>query len=346
MRTRFWPTALGAALFALPACVDQSPVAPELVTPVGPSSDAIVLQCLADVTARSITCDPQLPGGPEGLYADRLIGGQDRYVRLTSSDTEFDTESFEFRSMVTVQNLTRHTLGTDGTLSPGVRIFFHSGPVAVSGTGEIEVQNADGMGTFTGAQQPYFEYSTVLSPLQISAGREWVFLLDPDVTAFAFVVYVSAPLVEEAAPLLGPVWSGVGNTAWDAADNWEGGRLPAADSSVTIPTDSMLTGGYHPILSQDVSVDDLRVGTGSTLNLAGYQIIVGGNLDVSGAITDGSVRLTNESAIMGGELPAVEIEGGARLQRPTVMRDALTISGSLTAQDHPLVISLPGLGAE
>lgn len=340
MRIRFWP-ALGAAMLALPACVDQSPVAPEVITPVELSPDVSLLECFADVVAAEIRCDPQSPDRPAGLRADLLVGGQDRYVRLASSDTRYDEISREFLSTVTVQNLTRNSMGTDGVSSPGVRVFFHSGPDVVSGTGAVEVLNSDGTDTFTETQQPYFLYPGVLEPLQISSGREWVFLLDPGVLSFSFTVYISTPIIEETAPLLGPVWSGGESTDWSAASNWEGGRLPAPDSSVTIPSDSLLSGGAHPVLAGDASVNNLRVGAGSSLNLAGFRLLVGGNLDVTGSISDGTVVLSNESALVGGEVPALEILGGARLQRPTVARSPVTVSGSLVVGENPLVISIP-----
>ena len=157
------------------------------------------------------------------------------------------------------------------------------------------------------------------------------------------MVYVSTPMVEETAPLLGPIWSGLGGDSdWANPGNWQGGRLPAADSAVTIPADSIIGAGTLPELTGDVSVNHLRVGAGSTLDLAGYRIDVGGNLDVSGSITDGIVRLTNDTSLVGGAVPALELLGVSRLQRPTTASSSVVVSGgSLTVGEFPFTVSIP-----
>lgn len=341
MAARYRPAVIAAAIFALSGCADGSPLAPE-VTPAPLPADAAVLQCVADVAAEEIVCERPTPPRSSGPSLDLLVGGQDLYVRLTSSGTSYDEGTGEFRSTVTVQNLTRNTMGTDGVDSPGVSVFFHSGPVTTGGAGNVTVLNEDGTGTFTATNQPFFLYPSVLEPLQISAGREWVFGLDSGVTNFSFMVYVSTPMVEETVPLLGPVWSGLGgDTDWTNPANWQGSRLPAADSAVTIPTDTVIGAGTFPALTGDAAVQHLRIGAGSTLDLDGNVIEVGGNLDVSGSVTGGTVRMTNSASLIGGTVPALEITGSSRLQRPISASGPVSVSGTLTVTDRTFTVSIP-----
>src|SRR5690606_24411036 len=73
----------------------------------------------------------------------------------------------------------------------GVRIFFHQGPVAVSGAGTITVVG-DGVGTFTGTDQPYYQYDELLNPDETSDPKSWLLQVPPTVDAFAFLLYVAA----------------------------------------------------------------------------------------------------------------------------------------------------------
>jgi TolB protein len=97
-----------------------------------------------------------------------------------------------------VQNLLVQKMGTaNGTTVSGVSIFFHSGPNVSGGTlGSAEVRNADGEGFFTtGAPQPYFHWSEVLSQNAVSMAKRWEFdTSGPDVR-FQFIVYIRTELL-------------------------------------------------------------------------------------------------------------------------------------------------------
>lgn len=344
MRYRFAGRFATSALVLLLAACDRS-TAPEVgkLEPDLPDG-AVLLQCVADVRAGHIQCDaPPPPATPPGLSADRIVGGQDLYVQLSSSGTSYDGGTGVFSSTVTVQNLTRLAMGTpDGSTVDGVKVFFNEGPTVTSGTGVVTVSNPDGTDSFTGSGQPYFDYPEILAPMEISEGKVWQFSAPATVNTFTFSVYVSTSMVDEEALMLGPVWTGADSTSnWSTAANWSTGEVPDSTMAVTIPTDSVLGGAPLPVLSTDTSVLHLRVGTGSTLDLGGHLLGVGGNVDARGAVTNGTVRLTSDSGIAGGTLPSVEVAGDVRLQRPTKATGAVQVTGSLTITDDPLSIQIP-----
>lgn len=336
--------AVAALALLIGACDRGLTTAPELAdSPSDAPAGAVLLQCQADVRAGTVQCDAAAPPpSAAGFHAARVIGGQDRYVRLSSAGTAYDGGTEIFSSTVRVQNLTRHYLGTtDGTTMQGVQIFFHAGPAVTSGTGSVTVRNPDGTGVFTASGQPYFQYDAILAPMEMSAGRLWEFDVQSTVNTFAFVVYVSAPMVDESALLLGPVWSGgAGSSDWLAPGNWNGG-VPDSTMVATVPSDSLLGDASHPVLGLDATVRHLRVGTGSTLDLGGWRLDVRGNVDALGAVTNGTIRLTEAEALAGGTLPAVEVVGDLFLQRAVTATGPVSVSGSLHAGDLPLTIRIP-----
>jgi hypothetical protein len=199
---------------AAAACTDRNPAGlrqspPETVPPPVHAT----LQCQIDVRAQALTCGRGAPATASGVSA-AIIGGQGMHVRLASSGTSYDSATAVFRTNVTVENLLTQALGTtDGTsASPeGVRVFFHSGPVATEGAGDVSVSNADGEAIFTTAAQPYFQYAGPLAPGDTTAPREWRFDVPPAVVRFAFTVFVAAP-VPGTAPA-GIVFLGGSNVA-------------------------------------------------------------------------------------------------------------------------------------
>lgn len=181
---------LAAALAA--ACSDGGqPLAPAPSVPGTPAAPVAAVRCSADVASLALTCD----GGLQGARGDRIIGGQGVNVKLTSTNVVYDSVAQVFSADLTVQNLLIQRLGADGVSTTGVRVFFHSGPTATSGTGAVSVANPDGVGLFTGSEQPYFEYAGSLGYQQVSAARNWKWSLPKTVGHFDFTVYVSAPVV-------------------------------------------------------------------------------------------------------------------------------------------------------
>jgi len=192
---------IAAATLALAAtaCTDRAnPLGPSSgpsrATPGAPLALA-QLACAADLVAGTLACRPAAPrdGDARGL----IVGGQNVYIRLTSSNLTYDSGTGEYAFDVTLQNLIEQPLGTtDGsTLDPsGIQVFFYSGPTVTAGSGTVTVANADGVGTFTAVSQPYFQYNQVLAQGATSSARRWTLIVPSTVTAFTFTVFVSAPV--------------------------------------------------------------------------------------------------------------------------------------------------------
>jgi hypothetical protein len=182
-----------AAAVLLAACSDTGDVTrSEARLPDAAPELSIALTCTASVEAMDIRCgEASHPGGPSRV----LLGGQNMYVRLSSSNGQVLEDTFAID--VTVTNLIVQPLGTtDGsTVHPeGVRVFFMDGPASTSG-GSVSVANPDGTGTFTGAAQPYFQYDEMLDMNVPSAAKQWKFQLAGGATTFTFTVLVSTAVI-------------------------------------------------------------------------------------------------------------------------------------------------------
>jgi hypothetical protein len=239
-----------------------------------------------------------------------------------------------------VQNLTKQSLGTDdGVAVKGVNVFFNSGPTVTSGTGIVTV-NADGTAMFSQAGQPYYLYNQIIAPYEISSSRLWQFTVPATVKTFDFTLLVSTNAVNETGSFLDKLWNGSVSSSWENASNWNSG-VPDSASTVAVPPATLLGSAPQPVLGGSATVLNLRVGTGSTLNLGGFSIRVRGNLDVPGSITNGSTVMTGSSAIAGGNFDRVDIQGKVRLQRDLKTTGRVSINdGLLNSSDKLIYISL------
>lgn len=191
------------------ACNEDLPTSPSASNrpSAGDDRQSIVaaLVCNADVAAGSVECDAPAGAtqkkGPEGVNSI-IIGGQDVFVAVKSSNVNYNAGTGAFTFDVTIRNLIPQPMGTadtTGALAPhpaGIRIFFASGPTVTGGSGIITV-TADGDSTFTGASQPYYQYNTVLEQFEISAPKTWQLNMPPTVTTFSFLLLVSAAVPRE-----------------------------------------------------------------------------------------------------------------------------------------------------
>ncbi|HET6765667.1 MAG TPA: lamin tail domain-containing protein [Longimicrobiaceae bacterium] len=180
-----------ATIVAVAACADSISGPSGVRAPAHiPSPTLIGFDCTASRTDMSVRCgNPQLPAGAHGI----VIGAQNVYVKLTSSNVSYNSGTEIFQFDVTVQSLLNEAIGTpDGTVADpqGIQVFFHSGPTATVGSGTITVANADGTDTFTGANQPYFRYSEILAHNAVSSAKTWQLSMPSTVTSFAFKVYI------------------------------------------------------------------------------------------------------------------------------------------------------------
>ena len=181
-------------LLALASACDRPPSAPLPLVADPPQAPVLAVQCQAAVASRVVTCSTPVAGG-RGLRADVLLGGQNLYITLASSNVQVYADTFAFD--VTVRNRIPQPLGTTDGATPdpsGVRVFFHQGPTVTGGSGQIVVANPDGLGTFTASNQPYFQYAGMLAQNQTSTPRRWKLRFDPGVDSFSFTVYVSTAL--------------------------------------------------------------------------------------------------------------------------------------------------------
>lgn len=333
---------IAALPVAIAACSEPfAPATPGPRVPEAPRTTAFAT-CEVDVKARSVVCEDSRPSTSDitGLSANVLLGGQDIYVRVSSSGTSYDAGTDIFRTDLTVQNLLQQVIGsTDGVTVQGLQLFVHSGPTVNSGSGVVTVANADGTATFSGPTQPYFNYNQILEPFELSAKRDWQFNVPETVNTFVFTLLVSAPAPNEGGPYIDRMWNGNTSSAWSEGTNWTGG-VPISTSTVAIPPASMVTSGNQPVLSAPVTVMNLRVGAGSTLDLAAQTLTVDNNLDAPGTIANGRVLMSGTGTVLGGTLDEVVITGSTKLQRPTKATGPVTVGGSLSVSNQTLTISI------
>jgi len=188
------------ATVAVLACTDRSnPVAPGTDPPTDhPTAPPIglgVLECTASVAAGSVSC--RAPEPVSGARGDIMYGGQDVYVVVTTSGVGYDAGTHKFTFNLKLRNLLRQAIGTsDGlTADPaGVKVFFHQVPTVTGGSGTITVDNADGVGTFTAPNQPYYTYVELIDSYLESASKPWQFDVPATATAFEFKLYISSPV--------------------------------------------------------------------------------------------------------------------------------------------------------
>jgi hypothetical protein len=211
------PVFLGAA--ALTACSDRQPVAPrEPSAPPPLATRALsVFDCTASIHG-TLNCDPV--SGSAGQASGVLIGGQNVFVKLTSSNVSYDAGTEIFQFDVTVKNLMNEAIGTaDGIVADpdGIQVFFHHLGVT-SGTGAISVANADGTATFTSGNQPYFAYHEILARNAVSSARTWQLSMPPTVETFGFTLFVETDV--QYLLVINEVMANPGGTITDASGEW------------------------------------------------------------------------------------------------------------------------------
>lgn len=187
---------LCAIVLGVAACSERTPAALPVAEP--PPSAASALRCTVAVRAGTVACEPVRANNSS--VRGVILGGQGINVRLTSSGTVYDSAAQTLHTSVTVQNLTTQPLGTSNGYTPaddGVRVFFHQRPVVTTGSGVVTVANPDGEAVITASSQQYFQYDGILSPGDVSAGREWRFNVPLTATTFVFQVFVYAPVPSE-----------------------------------------------------------------------------------------------------------------------------------------------------
>jgi hypothetical protein len=328
-----------AALPLLAACVDR----PVTLPVDAPAPQALpAAECTVNVRQQTVLCsDARLSAASTQASG----GAAEASVRLASSGTVYDAATGTLTTRVTLQNLLRQSMGTeDGlTLTP-VRVGFQRSATITAGDGSATVIG-EGLGTFTAAGQPYYSYAQIIRPNQVSEARTWTFSVSPGVESFTFSVYVSAPLSENGlvALLLPEVWSGVVDSDWATAGNWQSGVVPDSASAVEIPDDSLLASHVMPVLPANAQITDLLVGYASSLALGGNTLTAWGNVDAVGTVSNGTLFMRGPAATLGGSVDVLKVDGRVTLQRPVVTTGGVSVHevGSLSVQNNGLYIQIP-----
>src|SRR6185436_13304787 len=108
-RRSIFPVAIAGLMLA--ACSDSLTVAPADVDPASPTALASQkLVCSASVTARTVSCADATNGT---VSRDVIFGGQNVFVKLTSSNLVYNSGTGSFTFDVTVQNLITQAMGTN-----------------------------------------------------------------------------------------------------------------------------------------------------------------------------------------------------------------------------------------
>lgn len=340
-----FPRIARACVVALPllaACTDR----PVTLPPVdGPAPQALpAAECTVNVREQSMLCtDARRPAA--STQAGAFTRGDEVSVRLASSGTTYDAATGTLTTSVTLQNLLRQTMGAaDGATVTPVRVAFQQRATVTAGEGTATVIG-DGVDTFTATNQPYYSYSQVIRPNQVSEPRTWTFSVSPGVEAFTFSVYVSAPLGEPSlmSLLIAEVWTGTVDTDWGTAGNWQNGVVPGSSSAVDIPDASLITSGNMPLLAADAEIVDLTVGVASTLGLGGNTLKATGNVDAVGTVTNGTLWMSGTGALLGGNVDELKVDGRVTLQSPVVTTGGVVVNGggSLSVQNNGLYIQIP-----
>jgi len=209
---------LGAAV--LGACSDQQPVGvrePATIIPAA-KRGLQVLDCTGSIKG-GVSC--KAAGGSAGQAAGVFIGGQNTFTKLTSSNVSYDSGTEIFQFDVTVQNLMNEAIGTpDGTVSDpeGIQVFFDQGPTVTSGTGSISVANADGTGTFTAGNQPFFAYNEILVKDAVSAAKTWQLSMPATVETFSFRLFIETDV--QYLLVINELLANPGGVISDASGEW------------------------------------------------------------------------------------------------------------------------------
>jgi hypothetical protein len=262
---RFAVSAILAAA-ALGACADQ-PAAPR--ASLQARDGLLAFDCLASVSgAGSVRCSPVAPGA--GRASATMVGGQNIYLTLTSSNLSYDPGVEVFTFHVTVQNLMNETIGTPDGVTPaaqGIMVYFLEEPSGNGGT--VSVINQDGTGFFTAANQPYFRYSEILDKNEVSASKPWQFSVPGGVTSFTFRVLISTEVDYQL--VINEMLVNPGGTVSDASGEWielyNAGSLPVNLQNLVI-ADSGAAGrrAYHQIASSLVVQPGAYTTLGRTTN--------------------------------------------------------------------------------
>jgi hypothetical protein len=215
------------------ACNDiDRPVGPRAPQPIAQQEEPPVLlslTCELNGSRSTVSCTPVLPTPPAGVNASVIYGATATYAIFFPYNLVKDTVAHTWQFTAYLQNLLKQSIGTlNGTTTTGVKVFvtdFH----VTTGTGAVSVANADGTGTFTAPNQPYFNYNQIIAPSGYSGNKLWKFNVPNSVTAVSMSILISTDFPAEQTVTLAPPTS---------IPDWV-----HSDTNIAAPSTAM-TGGY------------------------------------------------------------------------------------------------------
>jgi hypothetical protein len=169
------------------------------------------LTCEMNSNSSSIACKSPITAAPPGVNASVIYGATATYAIFFPYNLVKDTVAHTWQFTAYLQNLLKQSIGTlNGTATTGVKVFvtdFH----ATTGTGAVSVANADGTGTFTAPNQPYFNYNQISAPSGYSGNKLWKFNVPNTVSAVSMSILISTDFPAEqsvtvAPPATLPTW--------------------------------------------------------------------------------------------------------------------------------------------
>ena len=197
-RALSWKTVPVLALIAGLACTEEVPTASkaeqEATTAIERSKNVAFVTCVANRERLTVHCGDEAEREGDPSSPSIILGKQGIYVDIVTNNVNYDGGTGDFTFNAQVRNRIPQALGTaDGTTleATGVRVFFNSGPTATGGSGLVTVPTPDGTATFTGPNQPYYQYNEVLSQFELSPTKQWKLNMPNTVTTFAFTLLVN-----------------------------------------------------------------------------------------------------------------------------------------------------------
>jgi hypothetical protein len=217
------------------ACRDiNRPLDPRGPKPLGQEQQGppvlLSLTCQMNSNSATITCTSPTASPPPGVSASVIYGATATYAIFFPFNLVKDTVAQTWQFTAYLQNLLKQSIGTlNGTTTTGVKVFvtdFH----ATTGTGAVSVANADGTGTFTAPNQPYFNYNQIIAPSGYSGDKLWKFNVPKTVTAVSMSILISTDFPAEQNTALTPPAT---IPDWINADSNVGGVT--ASSAINMP---------------------------------------------------------------------------------------------------------------
>ena len=157
------------------------------------------LTCTFGAAATSVTCEPSTPRSAAGVcaLAETESPKSAQYGSFFASNLVKDSVAHTWQFTARVQNLLKQSMGTlnDARIT-GVKVMvtdFH----ATSGTGTVSVANADGIGTFTAPNQPYFIYNQIVAPNGYTENKQWKFNAPSTVTTVGMSILIATDFPAE-----------------------------------------------------------------------------------------------------------------------------------------------------